>query len=142
MEQMNKNNQQKRKKIKTPDPMGNPLAMGRYGIKVIKDIAFGNCVNIEEQIEKFGSSRTLIRSTMQEVDEKIMDAYLVYNALYPVYINKGNENPRIGYLLNKYYKTWEGWNLVNKVLTQIYNTEDGSALYVLANRLPAYKYYL
>lgn len=133
------NNNKQRKKIKKPDPLGNPLYMGRYGIKEIRNIAFGNCKNIEELIDLFGSNRILVQNTINEVNEKIEDARIIYDALYVSYIREGNINPRIGYLVNKYYKMWEAWNLVKTVLTQIYDFEDGTPLYTLVNRLPSYK---
>lgn len=130
--------QQKPKKVKNPDPMGNPVAMGRHGIKTIRDIAFSKC-NTESCFEYFRNS-VYVQSVMNEVTEKLKNEYVYQTALNAMYMSTGD--PRVQHLLKKHNNAVYAWDLVYRVLFQISQTGDPSPLLVLANQLPQFKHSL
>lgn len=132
--------QQKRRKINKPDPMGNPAAMGRYGMKIIRDIAYGKC-NINDVSSHFCNT-IFDQALIREINEKLQDEYMYIYALNKVCMNPAEANPRAQRLLKKHNQSYTAWSFVQQVIGQIMATEDPSPLLVLANRLPEFRYYI
>lgn len=136
--QIEQQQQRPRKKVNRPDPMGNPAAMGKFGMKIIRDIAFGKC-NIQDISGHFRNpifGQALIR----EIADRLQDEYVYIYALNNLCMNPNTINPRAQRLLRKHNQTYEAWTFVQQVVGQIMSTGDPSPLLVLANRLPQYKY--
>lgn len=130
--------QQKKRHVKNPDPMGNPVAMGRYGMKIIRDIAFGQ-FNIYNDGDVF-RNRNFVLATIREVEDKIADTMVYCQALNTMYMSVGMNDPRVHKLLLHHNKGYQAWMLVHTVLWQIASTGDTGPLLVLANQLPTLKH--
>ena len=130
--------QQKKRHVKNPDPMGNPVAMGRHGIKIIRDIAFGN-FNIYNDGDVF-RNRNFVLATIREVEDRIADAAVYCQALNAMYMAMNGQDQRVHKLLMNHNKQYQAWTLVHQILWQIASTGDTGPLLVLANQLPALKH--
>lgn len=119
------------------DPMSNSKTMGREGMKIIRNIAFGS-FNIYNDGQIF-RNLNFVRATMEEVDKVLMETGIIINAIHFAYSNSDDAN--VMSTLHKYKKKYEGYMLIRNQLYSIIATNgDTGFLYVLANRLPAYKY--
>ena len=127
----NKNKNQRR------DPMTNTKTMGREGMRIMRDIAFGN-YNIFNEGHVF-RNLDFVRSTLTEVDKRILDLQIHINAIMYAYAN--STDPAVSNLLYRDQRSLEGYNLMRSVLCSIIASGgDTGFLMVLANKLPAYKY--
>lgn len=124
------------KKQQRMDPLSNSKVMGREGMKIIRNIAFG-AYNIYNEGHIFRNTE-FVNATIYEVDKKIFEAGIHMNAVRFAY--HGTEDPKIIGLLMKDQKAFEAYNLVRQVLVSILETGDTGFLYVLASKLPQYKY--
>lgn len=125
------------KKVKNPDPMSNARTMGREGMRIIKDIAFGK-YNIYNEGHIFRNLE-FVTATLAEVDKRILEASIRVNAIQYAY--SGTQDPNVLNVLMRDKKTLEAYTLVHEQLAAIIMTNgDTGFLYVLANKLPQYKY--
>lgn len=125
------------KKPKNPDPMSNSRTMGREGMKIIRNIAFGT-YNIYTEGQIF-RNLDFVNATIREVDKKILEASIHAAAIEYAYAN--SSDPNVLQLLQNDRRTREAYLLVRQQLVAIVNTYgDTGFLWVLANKLPAYKY--
>lgn len=130
---MAKNN----KRPKTPDPMSNTRTMGREGMKIIRNIAFGT-YNIYTDGHVF-RNLDFVKATMTEVDKRLVDAGIHMTAVQYAYA--GSQDHNVINLLKRDQKTYEAYQLIRQTLESIIVTNgDTGFLWVLANRLPQYKY--
>lgn len=131
----NKNKQ--KKKISNPDPMSNVRDMGRYGIRVIREIAKGK-FNFYNEGHIF-RNLDFVRATMEEVYKRIYEADVHAMALDYAYPSTSDQI--IKDLIIRDKKTSEGYNLVYSTLSKILLSEgDTRYLMILINQLPRYKY--
>lgn len=125
------------KKVKNPDPMSNPRTMGKEGMKIIRNIAFGT-YNIYAEGQIFRNIN-FVNATIREVDKKILEASIHATAIEYAYAN--SQDPNVLQLLQNDRRTREAYLLVRQQLVAIITTGgDTGFLWVLANKLPAYKY--
>lgn len=125
------------KKVKNPDPMSNARTMGREGMRIIKDIAFGK-YNIYNEGHIFRNLE-FVTATLAEVDKRVLEASIHVNAIQYAY--SGTQDPNVLNTLMRDTKTLEAYKLVHDQLAAIIMTNgDTGFLYVLANKLPQYKY--
>ena len=125
------------KKVKNPDPMSNARTMGREGMRIIKDIAFGK-YNIYNEGHIFRNLE-FVTATLAEVDKRVLEASIHVNAIQYAY--SGTQDPNVLNVLMRDKKTLEAYTLVHEQLAAIIMTNgDTGFLYVLANKLPQYKY--
>ncbi len=130
---MAKNN----KKVKNPNPMSNSKTMGREGMRIIKDIAFGT-FNIYNSGHIF-RNLDFVQATLVEVDKRLYESGLHVKAIEFAY--SGTQDKQVLNILLRDKKTFEAYCLVRETLVSIITTNgDTGFLYVLANKLPQYKY--
>lgn len=134
---MGKNNK-KRGMPKNVDPLSNAKVMSREGMKIIRNIAFGN-FNFYNEGHVFRNP-DFVSNTILEVDKRILDASIHITALNYAY--PGTQEPSVLSLIHRDTKTYEGYMLVRQVLEGIIKTGDTRLLYTLMTRLPEYKYNL
>ena len=136
---MAQNNKNKKKQpvYKNPDPMSNVRDMGRYGIRVIRDIAKGK-FNFYNEGHIFRNN-DLTMATMEEVKKKIYEANIHVTAMQYTY---GYSNdPSVQDLLMRDMRTVEAYTLVYQALKLILdNGGDTRYLQILITKLPKYKY--
>lgn len=135
---MGKNNNKKRGMPKNVDPLSNAKIMSREGMKIIRNIAFGN-FNFYNEGHVFRNP-DFVSNTILEVDKRILDASIHLTALSYAY--PGTQEPSVLSLIHRDTKTYEGYMLVRQVLEGIIKTGDTRLLYTLMTRLPEYKYNL
>lgn len=135
---MGKNNNKKRGMPKNVDPLSNAKIMSREGMKIIRNIAFGN-FNFYDEGHVFRNP-DFVSNTILEVDKRILDASIHLTALKYAY--PGTNEPSVLSLIHRDTKTYEGYMLVRQVLEGIIKTGDTRLLYTLMTRLPEYKYNL
>lgn len=129
--------QQKRpQKISNPDPMSNVRDMGRYGIRVIRDIAKGK-FNFYNEGHIFRNI-DFVMATIDEVQKKIYEANIHVMAMEYTYANSTDQVVKD--LLMRDKRTSEAYNLVYSALSKIAATGDTRYLQILLNQLPRYKY--
>lgn len=125
------------KKNNRLDPMANVKTMGKEGVKIIKDIAFGK-YNIFDHGHVF-RNLDFDRAIIVEVDKRIVDLTIHINAINIAY--HGSTDPNVMNLLYRDSRSLEAWTLVKNIMTDIIMSGgDTGFLLVLANKLPAYKY--
>lgn len=133
----NNNNQQHRKNPKNPDPMSNTRTMGREGMKIIHNIAFGS-FNIFNDGHIF-RNLDFVKATMMEVNKRLTDARIHMMAIEFAYA--GCNDPAVLNLLHRDRKSVEAYCLINECLGNIVmSSGDTGFLLVLANKLPQFKY--
>ena len=135
---MGNNKNKKRAMPKNVDPLSNAKIMGREGMKMIRNIAFGN-FNFYNEGHVFRNPE-FVTNIMIEVDKRILDANIHLTALNYAY--PGTQEPSVLSLIHRDTKTYEGYMLVRYVLEGILKTGDTRLLYTLMTRLPEYKYNL
>ena len=136
----NKNNgmpQGKPPHIKNPDPMSNVRDMGRYGVRVIRDIAKGK-FNFYNEGHIFRNP-DLTRATIEECERQLLEARIHVAAMQFAY---GASSDRIVQeVLMKDLRKVEAYELVINTLTLVFNSGgDTRYLTILVNKLPRYKY--
>jgi hypothetical protein len=126
-----KNNNQRR------DPFTNVKSMGKEGMKIMRDIAFGN-YNIYAEGHVF-RNLDFVKATITEIDKRLMDLNIHITGVQYAY---GNSNdPNVTNLLYRDRRAFEAYSLMKEVMCSIYMSGgDTGFLMVLAGRLPAYKY--
>lgn len=117
--------------------MSNVRDMGRYGIRVIREIAKGK-FNFYNEGHIFRNPN-FTNATIKEVEKKINEAQIHVTAMQCTYQNSSD------YLINKVLmddmRTLEAYQLVMSVLVMIaQNNYDTRYLQVLLTQLPKYKY--
>ena len=133
---MGKNNKNKLNN-RPLDPMANVKTMGREGMKIIRDIAFGR-YNIYNEGHVFRDPE-FVNAIIAELDKKIVDLTITVNAIRAVY--GGANNPAADNLLYRHTRSLEAYNLIRvNLVSIIMSGGDTGFLLVLANKLPPYKY--
>ena len=89
------------KKVKNPDPMSNARTMGREGMRIIKDIAFGK-YNIYNEGHIFRNLE-FVTATLAEVDKRVLEANIHVNAIQYAY--SGTQDPNVLNVLMRDKKT-------------------------------------
>lgn len=141
MAKQNNGKQQQKKppKYSNPDPMSNVRDMGRYGIRVIREIAKGK-FNFYNEGHIFRNI-DLTMATMEEVKKKILEANIHVAAIQYAYANSTDKV--VEDLLMRDMRTVEGYTLVYNTLKLVLdNGGDTRYLQILINKLPRYKYCL
>ena len=125
------------RKVKNPDPMSNPQTMGREGMRIIRNIAFGK-FNFYTEGHVF-RNLDFVKALITEVDKRIMDAGIHVNAIQYAY--SGSQDANVLNLLHRDKKTLEAYILIRQTLDSIViSGGDTGFLLVLTNKLPQYKY--
>lgn len=126
-----KNNNQRR------DPMTNVKTMGKEGMKIMRDIAFGN-YNIYTEGHVF-RNLDFVKATITEIDKRLMDLNIHITGVQYAYAN--SNDPNVINLLYRDRRAFEAYTLMKEVMCSIYMSGgDTGFLLVLAGKLPAYKY--
>ena len=129
-------NKHKGKNNHPRDPFTNVKTMGREGMRIMRDIAFGR-YNIYNEGHIFRSP-DLVKATITEVDKKISDLSIHITAIQYAYANSTDEAVRN--LLWRDQRSYEAYMLIRDTLYRILMSGDTGFLLVLQNKLPAYKY--
>ena len=125
------------RKVKNPDPMSNPQTMGREGMRIIRNIAFGK-FNFYTEGHVF-RNLDFVKALITEVDKRIMDSGIHVNAIQYAY--SGSQDANVLNLLHRDKKTLEAYMLIRQTLDSIViSGGDTGFLLVLTNKLPQYKY--
>lgn len=133
----NNNNSKQQKRPSNPDPMSNPKTMGREGMRIIKNIAFGK-YNIYTEGHIFRNP-DFVNATIAEVDKKIMDYSIHLAAINYAYA--GSNDPNVLNLRLRDSKSLEAYTLVKQTLESILMSGgDTGFLWILSSKLPYYKY--
>lgn len=127
---------QKRKPVKNPDPMYNSFTMGKEGIRLIRNMAHGK-FNLYNEGHVF-KNKDFIRATLNEIEKRIIDASIHVTAISYTY--PGTQDPNILNLLHRDQKTYEAYNIAKSTLNSILINDDIGFLWVLINKLPAYRH--
>lgn len=131
------NKQRKQPKYSNPDPMSNVRDMGRYGIRVIRDIAKGK-FNFYNEGHIFRNNDFTL-ATMEEVKKKIYEANIHVTAMQFAYSN--SSDPVVQELLMRDMRQAEAYTLVYNTLGLVLNGGgDTRYIQILINKLPRYKY--
>ena len=129
--------QRKQPKYSNPDPMSNVRDMGRYGIRVIRDIAKGK-FNFYNEGHIFRNNDFTL-ATMEEVKKKIYEANIHVTAMQFAYSN--SSDPVVQELLMRDMRQAEAYTLVYNTLGLVLNGGgDTRYIQILINKLPRYKY--
>lgn len=118
------------------DPFTNVKTMGREGMRIMKDIAFGR-YNIYNEGHIFRSP-DLVKATIAEVDKRLLDLSIHISAIQYAYTASTDE--AIRNLLWRDQRSYEAYMLIKDTLYRILMSGDTGFLLVLQNKLPAYKY--
>ena len=131
------NKQSKQPKYSNPDPMSNVRDMGRYGIRVIRDIAKGK-FNFYNEGHIFRNNNFTL-ATIEEVKRKIYEANIHVTAMQYAYSN--SSDPVVQELLMRDMRQAEAYTLVYNTLNLVLNNNgDTRYIQILINKLPRYKY--
>lgn len=114
------------------DPMSNMRSKGRYGMKLIRDIAYGN-FNIFTQGHVF-QDMDLVNATLNEVNNKLFDIQIHINAI--TYAYQGCTDQRVANLLWRDQQQAKAYGIMQQAMAQISATGDVGHLLILANCLP------
>lgn len=125
-----KNNNQQR------DPFTNVKTMGREGMKIMRDIAFGR-YNIYNEGHIFRNP-DLVKATIVEIDKRLVDLSIHITAIQYAYA--GTTDATVQNLLYRDQRSYEAYVLMKDIMNRILMSGDTGFLLVLANKLPAYKY--
>lgn len=136
----NRQNNMKKKqppKYKNPDPMSNVRDMGRYGIRIIRDIAKGK-FNFYNEGDIFRNIN-FTSATMEEIKRKIYETNIHVTAMQFTYAN--SSDPVVQNLLMRDMKTVEAYELAYRTLKLVLDSGgDTRYIQILISKLPNYKY--
>lgn len=118
------------------DPMSNTKTMAAEGMRLIRNIAFGN-FNMYNDGHVFRDVN-FVNATILEVEKRLFDAQVHVNAMAYAYATC--DDPRVVSLRFNDQKKVDAYNLIREVLCCIATTGDTGFLYNLVNKLPKYKY--
>lgn len=135
------NNQRNQKKVQprygNPDPMSNVRDMGRYGIKVMRDIARGK-FNFYNEGHIF-RNLDFCNAIITEVDKCIFTANVHSTAMWYTYANTTDQAVKDIMINDK--RTVEAYTLIREVIMQVIASGgDTRYVQVLISKLPRYKY--
>ena len=134
---MANNNKKKQLKYNNPDPMANVRDMGRYGIRVMRDIAKGKFSFYNEG--HIFRNNDLTRATMEEAKRIIYEANIHVTAMQYTYAQ--SSDPVVQKVLMDDMRKVEAYTLIyNTMVTILNNNGDTRYLQILINKLPRYKY--
>lgn len=137
MAKQNNNNRKKPPKYNNPDPMSNVRDMGRYGVRVMREIAKGK-FNFYNEGHIFRNN-DFTNATMDEIKRKIYEANIHVTAMHFAYAN--SSDPVVQDLIIRDMKTVEAYTLCYNTLKLVLeNGGDTRYLQILINKLPKYKY--
>lgn len=123
--------------IKNPDPMSNVRDMGRYGVRVMRDIAKGK-FNFYNEGHIF-RNLDLTRATIEECQRQLTKAKIHVNAMQYAY--GGSADRIVQEVIMEDMKKVEAYEMCINTLTLVFNTNgDTRYLTILINNLPRYKY--
>ena len=133
----NKKQPKKQPKYSNPNPMSNVRDMGRYGIRVIRDISKGK-FNFYNEGHIF-RNLDFTMATMEEVKRKIYEANVHVTAMNFAYSK--STDPVIQELLMKDMRMAEAYTLVYNTLKCVVDSGgDTRYIQILIKKLPKYKY--
>lgn len=138
---MGKNNNNNKKpqqpKYSNPDPMSNVRDMGRYGIKVMRDIARGK-FNFYNEGHIFRNI-DFCNATIKEYEKLLFEANVHVTAMQYAY--GGSQDQRIKDIIIDDMKTVEAYTMIISCLMQVI-AYGGDSRYIqtLISKLPKYKY--
>ena len=118
------------------DPMSNTKTMANEGMRLIRNIAFGN-FNMYNDGHVFRDIN-FVNATIAEVEKRLFDAQIHVNAM--AYAYGACEDPRVVSLRFNDQKRLDAYMLIREVLYGVATTGDTGLLYNLLNKLPKYKY--
>ena len=130
---MGKNNNKNR----NLDPFSNSRSMGREGMRIIKDIAFGNYDFFTNG--HIFRNKDFVMATIQEVDKRLLEASIHLSAMGAAY-GQNPADPAVQTVMNRDRKTYEAYSIIKRTLSDVVETGDTGFVYVLLNKLPSYKY--
>lgn len=123
-------------KNKQINPMSNPRTMGREGMRIMKDIAFGK-FNFYADGHIFRNLE-FVKAVINEVNKRLVDLNIHITAIQYAYAGSADNN--VINLLYRDCRTRDAYLLINKTLNDICNSGDTGFLMVLLEQLPKYKY--
>lgn len=127
-------NNNKNKRI---DFMTNTKTMGREGMRLIRNMAFGK-FNFAVESHPFENVE-FIKSTMVEVEKRIREICVHINAIQYAYgcapIDKD-----VSTVLYRDRRSYEAYTLIYSTLQNIIVYQDVGILWVLISKLPEYRY--
>lgn len=127
----------KNKKTNNPDPFTNVKTMAQTGMKMIRDIAFGK-FNIYNEGHVF-RNLDFVNAIIVECNKRLLDINIHITAMEYAY--NGTEDLNVLRLLQRDRQSKEAYELIVDSLSKIiYTGGDTGFLWILANRLPRYKY--
>ena len=126
-----------KKKPNNPDPFTNVKTMAQSGKRMIKDMAFGK-FNIYNEGHVFRNF-DFVNAVIAEYNKYLLDINIHIAAIEYAY--NGTEDLNVLRLLHRDKQTKEAYELIINTLSKIiYSGGDTGFLWILANRLPNYKY--
>lgn len=123
-------------KNKQPNPLTNPNIGAREGMKMIRNIAFGK-FNIYSEGQVF-RNKDFVYAIIGEVDKRLTEVGIHIAAIQYAYA--GSNDSKVLSVLHRDKKTYDAFMLIRRTMESIYNTGDTGYLWVLASKLPQYKY--
>ena len=130
----NHNNHNKNKKI---DFMMNTRTMGREGMRLIRNMAYGK---FDYAIESRPFENVeFVKSTLCEVEKRLREICVHINAIQYAY-GCTPEDRDVNGTLYKDRKSYEAYTLIYNTLQSILAYQDVGVLWVLMTKLPNYKY--
>ena len=132
----NNNNGKKKGNL---DPMSNMSSAAREGMRIMRNIAFGN-FNFYKEGHVF-RNLDLCQAIISECDKRLIDATVHVNAINIAYGNYISQDPNVMAVLMRDNKSVEAYNQIKQVMGMIINScGDTRFLYILIQVLPKYKY--
>lgn len=124
------------------DPMTNIRSMANEGMRIIRDIAFGRFDIYGDSRSTYFRNLVFDNAVLSEVDKRLTSAQIVYNALMYTY---GSNDPSADVLrtIMNAKKTLDAYSVIHESLSNIIMSGGNVGyLYIMQNRLPAYKHNL
>lgn len=131
------NRNQPRKFVKHPDPMGDTQSMGRFAMKLIRDIARGK-LDFKVDAQYFLNDE-FINIAIREVGRKIAKIDLYIKAINYAYASNMND-ALVQSVLNENVRSMMAYTMVYNVLGKIAVTKDLQFIGILTNNLFRYKH--
>lgn len=129
---MTKNN-----KNRQTNPMSNPKTMGKEGMRIMKDIAYGK-YNFYAEGHVFRNLE-FVKAIINEINKRLIDLNIEITAIQCTYYGTTDNN--VLYLLNRKLRMREAYDLINQTMINVYQSGgDTGFVTVLLNQLPKYKY--